>query len=38
MGDKIKMDLREMGWEGVSAFIWLKMGAVIGSCEYNNIP
>jgi hypothetical protein len=31
----IRMDLREIGWEGV---VWLGIGPVEGSCEHGNEP
>jgi hypothetical protein len=33
--DNIKMDLREIGWDGM---IWLRIGPVEGSCEHGTEP
>jgi hypothetical protein len=38
--DGIKMDLREIGWEGGvwSGFIWLDIGTGGGFCEHGEEP
>jgi hypothetical protein len=37
--DGIKMDLREIGWEGVlSGFTWLRIGTIGGCCECRDEP
>jgi hypothetical protein len=38
--DNIKMDLREIGWDGMEwiGLIWLRIGTVEGSCQHGNEP
>jgi hypothetical protein len=34
--DNIKMDLTESGFGGWIGFLWLRIGAMAGSCEHGN--
>jgi hypothetical protein len=36
--DEIIMNLREIGWGGVSGFSWLRIRAGVGLCEYGDEP
>jgi hypothetical protein len=36
--NNIKIDLREIDWDGMAGSIWLRMGTVEGSCEHGNEP
>jgi hypothetical protein len=36
--DNIKINLREIGWDGRVGSIWLRMEPVEGSCERGNEP
>jgi hypothetical protein len=33
--DNIKMDLREIGWDGIN---WIDLAQDMGSCEHGNEP